>query len=82
MENTEIHYEMRVRIIGQTEVWNEKMDQGGFFDEPQTNEQAIEIAKKEITYSNEDLRPGEFGRELVNVQRIETKVIDLMEEKL
>lgn len=81
MENTEIHYEMTVsHDLAQ---WNEKItgfrNRYGEVLEPETDAEALEVAKRTIDFFNATLRPGESERELRCVQRVETKVIDLME---
>ncbi|MBK5213604.1 MAG: hypothetical protein JJE55_08100 [Flavobacteriaceae bacterium] len=63
--------------------WNEKITgyrtRDGEVPEPQTDAEALDVAKKTIERFNSTLRPGEIERELRCVQRVETKVIDLME---
>lgn len=79
MENTEIHYEMTV-YNGRSE-WNEKLTglttRDENFSEPQTDQEAIELANKTVEYFNSTLRPGELKRFATCVQRVETKVIDI-----
>tara|TARA_R100000306_G_C4366041_1_gene137696 strand:- start:506 stop:757 length:252 start_codon:yes stop_codon:yes gene_type:complete len=81
MENTEIHFEMTVS--NRHDEWNEKItgytDRDGDVPSPTTDKEAVEVAKKTIARFNASLRPHELERKLRCVQRIETKVIDLIE---
>lgn len=83
MENTEIHYEMTVST-GLAE-WNEGITGLRTFDgkipAPSTDSEAIELAEKIIEFFNRDLRLWESPRRLTCVQRVEVKVIDIMEYK-
>lgn len=85
MENTEIHYEMQVKNLDYGNIWNEKITglktKQEYYEEPRNDEDALIIARKTISFFNKTLRPGEVKRKLVCVQRIETKVIDLMKFK-
>lgn len=83
-ENTETHFEMQVSRKGEfTDCWNEKLTGLRYRDvnipEPKTNTEAIELAKEIVEFFNSSLRPDETERKVVCVQRVETKVIDLME---
>lgn len=83
MENTETHYEMQVRMEGSSSSWNERM-QGlttadADYNEPKTDEEALLQAELTIKFFNDTLKPDETPRLLQSVQRIETKVIDIME---
>lgn len=82
MEATELHFEMTVRNSYTHESWNEKLEETRMYDEPKNNDEAIACAKQILKDFNADLRPGEYARELLNVQRVETKVIDLIEQKI
>ncbi len=77
MENTEIHYEMQVRQVNNDDIWNEKLNSENF-GIPQNDDEAVSIAKAILKFFNSSLRPGENKRELVEIQRIETKVIDIL----
>jgi len=79
LENTEVHFEMTVRKVDGLSSWNEKLD-SDHFGIPRTNEEAVKIANNIISFFNKGLRPGETSREIVNVQRVELKVIDLIEQ--
>ena len=81
MEATELHFEMTVKDSETYKVWNEKMEETRRYDAPTTNEEALQIAQEIVKDFNKSLRPREAKRKLVNVQRVETKVIDLMEQK-
>lgn len=80
MENTEIHYEMTV--ANDIREWNEKITglQSRNYDlpEPTTDAEAIYTSEKTIEFFNSTLGPGEGFRILRCVQRVETKVIDIM----
>ena len=81
LENTEVHFEMTVhKDEPWTDPWNEKLVKARRYPEPQTNEEALKIAESIIDDFNSSLRPGESSRTLVNVQRVETKVIDLINQ--
>lgn len=83
MEATETHYEMQVRNTWTEEIWNETMNfRTDRYEIPQNDEQAIATAKQIIADFNATIRPMEAPRKLVTVQRVETKVIDLIEADL
>ena len=81
IENTELHFEMTVTQLG-CRNWNEKLTglriRDEVIPEPKTNEEAIYLANRCIDYFNKSLRPKEEPRLLINVQRVETKVIDIL----
>ncbi len=83
MENTEIHYEMTVGNSRMT--WNERLSglvtQDGDYGPPATDKEAIDQANMAVNFFNSTLRPAEGPRILKCVQRIETKVIDLIPYK-
>lgn len=82
LENTELHFEMTVKNdIKWSDSWNEKLEKTKRYTQPSTNAEALETAKNIIEDFNNSLRPGESRRVLINVQRVETKVIDLMNQE-
>jgi hypothetical protein len=81
LENTELHFEMTVKNAEKwPDSWNEKLEKTRRYEAPSTNEEAIETAKNIIEDFNSSLRRGEPARILINVQRVETKVIDLINQ--
>lgn len=81
LENTEVHFEMTVQQDNWwSESWNEKLEETRRYNEPQTNAEAMDTAKNIIADFNLSLRPDESSRTLINVQRVETKVIDLINQ--
>ncbi len=81
LENTEIHFEMTVKEdIKWSDTWNEKIVKSRNYAEPSTNLEAVQTAKYIIEDFNSGLKPLEIPRVLINVQRVETKVIDLIEQ--
>lgn len=83
LENTEIHFEMTVKEDQEWprgREWNEKIEQTRLFSMPRGNKEALDTANAIIENFNKSLRPGEVKRILINVQRVETKVIDLIDQ--
>jgi hypothetical protein len=81
LENTEVHYEMTVRNVGGYHSWNEKIKSDKFgVPDPSTDEEAFYMANQILTVWNDTIQSWEQPRELVNVQRVETKVIDLINQ--
>lgn len=79
LENTEVHFEMVTVEVNSHWSKNQKIE-SDHFGIPTNNEEAIEIAKKMVTLFNDTHHPWQQPRELVNVQRVETKVIDLFDQ--
>jgi len=83
MEATETHYEMQVKNTETGKIWNETMNfRTDRYPIPENDQEAIDTAKQIIDDFNSSLRPMEAARRLVTVQRVETKVIDLIEADL
>lgn len=80
LENTELHFEMTVKNDGHyPDSWNEPLNSKKM-GIPKTNEEALKIAKETVKHWNDNLMPYDNRRVLLNVQRVETKVIDLIDQ--
>lgn len=84
MVNIETHYEMTIRQ-GKNDEWNEELTglitSERSFDRPKTDKEAINLANKTVRFFNKTLSRYEKRRRLVCVQKVETKVTDLIKYK-
>lgn len=64
-----VKYYMIVCKEGQTDSWEEEMEDTAFFASPFSDSNAVTLARQIITFFNNSLRSGEMPRELLGVKK-------------
>jgi hypothetical protein len=71
----QITYFIRCKKKGEPRTWLEEIGESKRFEKPETDKQALSIAKEIIKYFNDTINEWEVERQLVSVEKHITDII-------